>query len=381
MAMAAGVSGCATTSSTVSPDGSSIIEETQQVATSELHEKDAARAPTASDADAAKADVADLMTYRIGPGDVLYLHSLDDETLNGPVTVRYDGFVSLPQVTDLQVSSLTREEATALVREAYSTIFAEPQISLVVQAVTSKSYTVMGNVTTPGEIAYTKPVALLDAINAAGGLRLFTLGGDAFVSARGQLVKAFIIRHVDGERRVYDCDLRDLELPGPHAGDVPVVPGDVVYIPDSVNLVYLLGEVGRPSVVSLTEGMTLLQLLATSGGFQETTARMRRVVLMREVDAATTKILLINVRQIFKGGGDIPLQAGDIVYVPQKPLVRLQSFVERFAGSISPLLELYRNAYEAYYIDDRLRATIRSLERYDEGTGVSALPLVLPTTP
>jgi len=385
------LAGCATSPSpvakvtTVEADGSSIIEETQHMPTKALHKsEEGASAESVKDAaeGVPQSDVGDLMAYRIGSGDVLYLHSLDDETLNGPVTVRYDGFISLPQVADLNVDNLTREEATALVREAYSAIFAGPQISLVVQEVTSKSYTVMGNVETPGEVPYTKAVTLLDAINAAGGLRVFTLGGDAFVSAQGQLVKAFLVRHVDGERKVFDCDLRDLEQPGPHAGDIPVVPGDLIYIPDSVNLVYLLGEVGTPRPILLTEGMSLSQLFAYGGGFLESTARLRRIVLMREVDAETTEIMLINWRQIVKGGGDIPLQPGDIVYVPQKPLVRLQAFVERFTGSISPVLDLYRNVYESYYVDERLRATIRSLDSYGEdGASPTALPLVVSPTP
>ena len=350
-------------------EGRQSIEETMDVPTDELYSQE--RETEAAMA----AAVEDAQVYRIGAGDVLNLHSLNDPSLDGPAVVRYDGNISLPQIQDLQVVGLTREEATQLVRTEYGKIFGDPQMSLVVESVNSRSFTVMGNVASPGQYPYTRSITLIDAIMAAGGLRVFSPGGDAFISSQGQLVAAFIIRHIDGERVVQEYDLRNLSDPGNHVADTPVLPGDLVYVPDSVNLIYVIGEVGRPSVIPMTTGMTLLQLFAYTGGFIEETGRIRHVILLREVDPDTTRISLINVRQIFKTGGDIWLQPGDIVYVPQRRLYRLATFVEQLTGSIDPILTMYRDYWEAYYAQEDLRSTIKLHEAYMDVRGdVTEIP-------
>ena len=350
-------------------EGRQSIEETMDVPTDELYRQE-------KETDAAMAaSVEKAQVFRIGAGDVLNLHSLNDPSLDGPAVVRYDGNISLPQIQDVQVMGLTREEATALVREQYATIFGDPQMSLVVESVNSRSFTVMGSVASPGQYPYTRAMTLLDAIMAAGGLRVFSPGGDAFISSQGQLVAAFIIRHIDGERVVKEYDLRNISDSGGHVGDTPVLPGDLVYVPDSVNLIYVIGEVGTPSVIPMTAGMTLLQLFAYTGGFIEETGRIRHVILLREADPETTRISLINVRQIFKTGGDVWLQPGDIIYVPQRRLYRLATFVEQLTGSIDPILTMYRNYWEAYYAQDDLRSTIRLHEAYlDIRNDVTEIP-------
>ena len=383
------LAGCTTstpvrTASNACNDGDGTVEETIVVKTGELHKAEAEEAEEAP-AEAESAECEEeaeeqeaeacpndrLPAYRIGAGDILSLHSFDDETLNTEVVVRYDGHVSLPQVDDVKVEGLTREEATALVSESYAGIFPDPLISLAINQVNSKVYSVMGNVVAPGPMRYERALSLLDGIMMAGGLRTYQRGGDSYVSAQGQLVKAFIIRHVDGERLVTEHDLRGLEKPGSHAGDTLILPGDLIYVPDSVNLVYLLGEVMHPSVSLLTPGMTLLRLIASAGGFDEATARLGQVVLMREIDEENTKIMLVNVRRILRSGGDILLEPGDIVYVPRKPLVKLQTFVAQFTGTVSPLLDMYMDAYEAYYTRERLdlsiedvRSSIKTRNRY-----------------
>ena len=360
----AALSGCATNTGSgegaeSEPAEGAVVEESLTIATNELHQRPAAPEAPSQAKDEAKLDAVDAEgapsadEYRIGPGDVLDFRSFDDESLSGQIVVRYDGHISLPLIPDLCVQGATREEATERVREAYFAEFIDPRISLSIVEPHSKIYYVMGNVSQPRDYPYVRPITLLDAINTAGGPRLNQRGGDSFVGSQGQLTVALIIRHVNGEREVMKCDLSDLATPGAHASDTPVYPNDIVYVPEGVNLVYVLGEVGRPGVFQLTEDMTLLQLLASAGGPLEQTGRLREVVLMRDVDEANTAVQLINYRELLKTGADMPLEAGDILYVPRKRLTQLSEFVKRFTGSVSPILSLYMQAYDAWYTDKR----------------------------
>lgn len=332
------------------------IQETLVMPTSELHkgEDGQAAAPevkeAAPEAAAAPKTTEDMFPeYRIGPNDVLGMRFFDDESLSSEVLVRYDGCVSLPLIPDVKVAGATRQEAVDILKKAYGALFQDPQLSISIIQTNSKTFAVMGEVSGPGEYPYLRPMTLIACINAAGGIRVNQRGGTSYVGAQGQLVKAVIIRHSGEQREIIERDLRKFEKPGPHPSDTLVLPSDIVYVPEGMNLVYVLGEVSGAGVFALSEGTTLLRLLARAGGFNESTGRLHQLVLMREESEGSSKIMLINVRQIISTGQDITLLPGDIIYLPRKPLVNLRDFVTRFTGTVSPVLSLYRQAWDSYY--------------------------------
>ncbi len=296
--------------------------------------------------------------YRIRPGDVLSFHSYDDDTLSLPeVIVRYDGCVSLPLIHDLNLGGLTRDEAISTIREAYTSVFKEPQFALTIVNAAGQSFYVMGDVNRPSEFPYRKTLNVLQAINTAGGLRdRSNATGESYNTVQGTLSVAYIIRHLNGPREVIKCDLKGLTNTGPHPSELQVWPEDVVYVPEGVNLVYISGAVQQPGVLNLVEGETLLQVLARSSGFIEESASMGKVVVMRRTSEKDMKVMLVNVKKAYKTGHDMPMEPGDIIYVPRKPLIRLQEFVSRFTGSILPIMELYREAYDTYYTQKRYDA-------------------------
>ena len=318
--------------------------------------------------------------YRIGARDVLEFRSFDDPTLSSEITVRFDGYISLPLIEDIFVLNRSRDETTDAVKEAYRTVFRDPQISVVIRQSASRYYTVMGEVQTPREYPYGRPISLLDAINSAGGLRINNRSGDTFVGSQGQITKALIIRHgkgginsPGGERQVFEYNLENLSSPGAHASDAPVYPGDIVYVPEGVNLVYLIGEVRSPSVYQLSQDMDLLQLLARAGGPSFSSARLGSVVLMREIDPENSRIMILDVNEMLKTGARLRMKPGDVIYVPRKRMIRLQEFVTRFTGTISPVLSLYTQAYNAAYESQR----IDRLYGDDAGTGANDLAELL----
>ena len=85
--------------------------------------------------------------------------------------------------------------------------------------------------------------------------------------------------------------------------------------------VLLLGQVGRPGPKLFKPGLTLLMLLSESGGFGED-AVMTGVRLVRRTDQPGRVITRkINAKRIlYKGDPDVPLQPGDVIYVPTAAL-------------------------------------------------------------
>ena len=82
----------------------------------------------------------------------------------------------------------------------------------------------------------------------------------------------------------------------------------------------MLGQVRLPSAVPITPGraLTLLEAVASAGGFTDVAASGRVKVLRME--NGVQKSIKIDVSQITKKGNkfmDMVLQPGDVVFVPQ----------------------------------------------------------------
>ncbi|MBC7738289.1 MAG: polysaccharide biosynthesis/export family protein [Candidatus Saccharibacteria bacterium] len=104
------------------------------------------------------------------------------------------------------------------------------------------------------------------------------------------------------------------------AVQVPASGGPVVAATISV---YVLGEAAKSGRLALEPGTTVLQAFAEMGGFSKFAATQR--VLLRRTDARTKvpATYLLNYPAILAGtttAGDITLQSGDVILVPQRGL-------------------------------------------------------------
>jgi polysaccharide export outer membrane protein len=332
-----------------------VVQESTIVKTKTLYSFPEAKAPDKTAPAGAEAPAQAEGGYRIGPGDTLEFQLFDDTGMNREVKVRYDGYISLPQISEMKVVGMTRDEALEGLIKAYEEVYKKPHIALTVKEAAGTSFFILGDVEKPAEYPYTRPITVLQALNIAGGPRVTTMSGDSYIGAQGQLSKAFVIRHRDGKREVHEYDLSGVRKDGENPSDAPVLPGDTVYLPEGMNLVYVMGETLTPGVYPLVEGMTLLALLARAGGANEKMARMRSVLLLRQVDEENTEVTSIDLRKALDMGYSPKLKAGDIVYVPRGKLVRLYDNLMRFTRlteTVSPLLNLYMQGYDTYYRKD-----------------------------
>ena len=79
--------------------------------------------------------------------------------------------------------------------------------------------------------------------------------------------------------------------------------------------VFVTGEVNKSGAIPLLPGMTVLQALASSGGFTQF-AREKNIYILRSENGKQVK-LPYNYKDVLKGTKeDVPLQAGDVIVVP-----------------------------------------------------------------
>ncbi|HEY3493090.1 MAG TPA: polysaccharide biosynthesis/export family protein [Polyangiaceae bacterium] len=82
--------------------------------------------------------------------------------------------------------------------------------------------------------------------------------------------------------------------------------------------VIMLGQVAKPGSFPLTPGLTLMQAISLAGGLTSI-ADDDKVTLTRKVSNTATRTVRVSVDAITDGKeADIPLQAGDRVYVYQR---------------------------------------------------------------
>src|SRR5262249_30101199 len=103
-------------------------------------------------------------TYTVGPGDVLQVRAWKNDALTQRVTVRPDGYVTLPLIGDVMaggrnVDAIARDVAT-LATKFYNE---PPVVSVEVAELHSYRVYVMGEVTRPGEFTPRAQITVLQA--------------------------------------------------------------------------------------------------------------------------------------------------------------------------------------------------------------------------
>ncbi len=182
---------------------------------------DLAAAPTtATDAAAAAPD------YLIGPLDKLEIFVWRAEELSTDVTVRPDGRISTPLVEDMVAAGKTPSTLANDIEAALRQYVKSPEVTVIVSDFSStfdQQVRVLGEAQQPIALPYQAGMTTLDVMVAVGGLTEFAAGN-----------RAVLIRGQGDDRQSYRLKLDDLLRKGNIAANVPVLPGDVILIPESV---------------------------------------------------------------------------------------------------------------------------------------------------
>jgi protein involved in polysaccharide export with SLBB domain len=194
----------------------------------------------------------------------------------------------------------------------------------------------LGRLNKPGIYPLTGPTTLLELIAEAGG----PSRGVSSISTEelADLRHSFIVR--DGQ--FLPVDFNRLVHDGDASQNIYVRPGDFVYVPSILSQeVYVLGAVRFPAALPYMERMTLVSAIAGGTGLEHYNwisatgfdpgpfakdAWPSHVAILRG-SLAQPGIMVVDFNAIVKGKAlDVPLQPGDIVYVPNSPYMTLKCY-------------------------------------------------------
>jgi len=182
-------------------------------------------------------------------------------------------------------------------------------------------YLALGEVNEPGFHPYTEGLDVIKAETQVGGLGEFADWSGARI----------LRPKPSGEYAIVPLDVSRLFSAADMSMNLPLQKGDIFFVPSVRNLVraqvYLLGEVNKPGVVSLTPGpgSTVTRLILENGGMTQF-ANLGKVQIQRTAPDGSKKTMLVDVGRILEKGTfeeDVPLQDGDVVIVPEKGLLGL----------------------------------------------------------
>lgn len=162
--------------------------------------------------------------YRIGPEDQLSIIIRNEPDLSGDYRVRPDGRLSLPLVGDIDAAGRTSEDLAADIAAALARYVRDPVATVSVteaHGTFADRIRIIGEGIAPRAIPYRDGMTALDAMTEIGGLP---------PTAAGNRIQ--LIRESDGVREQQRLRLADVANEGRTEANIPLEPGDVLYVPE-----------------------------------------------------------------------------------------------------------------------------------------------------
>ena len=269
--------------------------------------------------------------YILGPGDQIHVQVFGQINVEAAYTVDRTGSIFIPQVGSFHVAGLRFSQVTDYLRSQLGRVYRNFDLNVNMGQLRSIPVFILGQARRPGSYTIGSLSTLLNALFASGG-----------PTAQGSLRDIQVKR---GGNTIIHFDLYDLLLRGDKGKDIPLQPGDVIFIPQVGPQVAIAGSVSNSAIYELRNETTLQQLLDLAGGLTNV-ASTSQARLERIFEHSVRSLLDINLAT----AATLPLQNGDIV-------------------TISPIIDRFKDAVT-------LRGNVANPGRYVWHPGMRLLDLI-----
>lgn len=264
------------------------------------------------------------------------------DTIAENVPVAPDGKLYYRFLPGIPAEGRTADEVALEMESKLGHLFNNPEVSIIPTRFISNRFAIFGKVENGGVYSLDTPTTVRQAIAKAQGIALGKYH-DSWIPIHNYK-DSWLIRN--GEK--VPVNFEALMTKDDFSEDIYVRPGDVIYIASALGReVYLMGEVNQQQSQPFIAGLTLTQLIAGldagAGGYNQDTADIKRVVILRDA-MNDPKVFKVNLEAIMKGKEhNVFLEPGDIVYVPEKSFLftrnltkaMIRTFVTTFASEFA----------------------------------------------
>lgn len=234
--------------------------------------------------------------YAVGPGDELLLQVWGQVNQQGSYVVDRTGAIAIPQLGTVHVAGIHFADLRSFLQGQFGRVYRNFDLNVNMGQLRSIQVFVVGQAQRPGSYTIGSLSTLLNALFESGG-----------PLPQGSLRDIQVRR---GGSTIVHFDLYDLLLHGDKSRDVPLQPGDVIFIPPVGPQVAVAGSVNIPAIYELRGETTIDQLLALGGG--KNTVAAESLVRLERIDQHTVRsIVEVNAQTM----PTIVLRNGDILSI------------------------------------------------------------------
>jgi polysaccharide export outer membrane protein len=240
---------------------------------------------------------------KLGIGDLVDISVFGVPDLSTKTRISGSGDIYLPLVDYVHVADLTTDEAQLLIQKRLEDggFVRNPHVSIFVDESASQSITVIGEVNHPGAFPAIGERRLFDMISMAGGLN-------------DKAGRTITIVHRGDPGQEVELQL-SASLTEDTQSNVDVQPGDTIIV-SRAGIVYVVGDVQHPSGFRIEDAsLSVLKALALAGGNTHTSA-LGKSRILRQTATGIQEIPIDLKKVLYAKTPDIPMQKGDILFVP-----------------------------------------------------------------
>lgn len=163
--------------------------------------------------------------YVLQPGDLVDIKVYMEEGMDRILRISGSGDITFPLVGNVNISGKTVAKAEQELANSLKTYLKNPQVTMLIKEYGNKTVYVLGQVKKPSslEIPPEKTLTVLEAITSVGGF-----------TEIAAISKVRILRMKDGKQITIDVDVTQITKQGNKAMDAVLMPGDVVFVPQSM---------------------------------------------------------------------------------------------------------------------------------------------------
>jgi protein involved in polysaccharide export with SLBB domain len=124
-----------------------------------------------------------------------------------------------------------------------------------------------------------------------------------------------------------------------YAGELSIPDITVIVLAFGAQKIYITGQIFKPGMIHLDGEKTVYQAIKQAGGF-DIGARRTHVVLIRRMPDGEYAGHRINLKEVEYGrnpGADVPLQAGDMIHVPNSVISNMGEFTTMYIRNLLPV--------------------------------------------
>jgi len=311
--------------------------------------------------------------YRIGPSDVIDILIEDAPELSRTLRVSADGTVLTPFLGRVSAQQKTADELAKTIADKLRGEYLEdPQVTVTVRQINSRTYFVQGAVRRAGLYQIEGQPSLLKLITIAGGLTE-NYGSTAYIIREISSVSDQGPGNKDGSENIaskpadsnstqgtgldrtgttpdmstsagarYELVKVNINglLRGSFDQNVTMIPGDIIHIPPT-DVFFVAGEVNAPGSFALKEGTTLRQAISLAQGTNFNAAADRGIIFREDPATGKRDEIKVDIPAVMNGKKpDITILANDIVIVPNSRMKLIGSTLLRAFGVNSARIPL-----------------------------------------